>query len=41
MFGISKGQVNTALVALAAFALVAFVQRKVYAVPVVGEYLPK
>ncbi len=31
----------TAGVALAAFAVVAFVQRKVYAVPVVGDYLPK
>ena len=31
----------TAGVALLAFALVAFVQRKVMPVPVVGEYLPK
>lgn len=27
--------------ALVAFALVAFVQRKVVAIPVVGEYLPR
>lgn len=28
-------------VALVAFALVAFIQRKVVAVPVVGQYLPR
>lgn len=31
----------TGAVALLAFALVAFVQRKVMPVPVVGDYLPK
>jgi len=38
---ISKAHLATAAVAIAAFALVAFVQRKVFAVPVVGDYLPK
>lgn len=28
-------------VSLAAFALVAFVQRKVVAIPIVGDFLPK
>lgn len=37
----SKAQINTALIAIAAYAVVAFVQRKVMAVPVVGEFLPK
>lgn len=37
----SKAQLNTALIALAAFAAVAFVQRNVMAVPVVGQYLPR
>jgi len=37
---ISKAHLMTAAVALAAFAAVAFFQRKVYAVPVVGDYLP-
>ena len=32
---------KTALVALAAYALVAFVQRSVMPIPVVGVYLPK
>lgn len=36
----SKAQIHTALIALAAFAAVAFVQRKFMRVPVVGEYLP-
>ena len=36
-----KSALITAGVALAAYALVAFVQRKVMPVPVVGEYLPK
>ncbi len=31
----------TGLAALAAFAVVAFVQRKVMPIPVVGDYLPK
>lgn|GEM_PF-4394248 len=38
---ISKAHLMTGLVALAAFAAVAFVQRKFMAVPVVGEYLPR
>lgn len=33
--------VKIGVTALAAFALVAFVQRKFMAVPVVGEYLPR
>lgn len=37
----NKAHLNTALVALAAFAVVAFVQRSVMAIPVVGDYLPK
>lgn len=37
----SKAHIEIAAVALAAFAIVAFVQRKVIAVPVVGEFLPK
>lgn len=41
MFGIKSSTVNTAIVALAAFALVAFVQRKVVTLPVVGAYLPR
>lgn len=36
----SKAQVNTALIALAAYAVVALVQSKV-AIPFVGTYLPK
>jgi len=35
----SKAQISTALIALAAFAAVALVQSK-YAIPVVGKYLP-
>lgn len=41
MPGITKAHLMTAVVALAAVALVAFVQRKVIAVPVIGDYLPK
>jgi len=37
----TKAHFHTALVALAAYAVVAFVQRSVIAVPVVGDYLPK
>ncbi len=37
----SKAQIMTGVIALAAFALVAVVQRKVIAIPVVGEFLPK
>lgn len=37
----SKAQLHTALIALAAFAAVAFVQQKVMAVPVIGGYLPR
>lgn len=36
----SKSYFVTAAVALAAFAAVAFIQREVFAVPVVGKYLP-
>lgn len=36
-----KEYFHTALIALAAYALVAFVQQKVMALPVVGGYLPK
>jgi len=36
----NKAHLEIAAVALIAFALVAFVQSKVFAVPVVGEYLP-
>jgi len=36
-----KEYLVTAAVALAAFAVVAFVQQKVMAVPVIGGYLPK
>ena len=41
MFGIKNSTINTALVALAAFALVSFVQRKVVTLPVIGAYLPR
>ncbi len=37
----SKAQMQTALVALAAFAIVAYVQRNVVAIPIVGEFLPQ
>jgi hypothetical protein len=37
----SKATINTAIIAVAAVALVAFVQRNVFAVPVVGTYLPR
>ena len=36
----NKATVHTALIALAAFAAVAFIQRSVIAVPVIGAYLP-
>ena len=36
-----KSYLITAGVALAAFAAVSFVQRKVFDVPVVGAYLPR
>lgn len=35
----TKAHMNTALIALAAFAIVAAVQSK-YQIPVVGKYLP-
>jgi len=41
MFGIRKEIWVTAGVALAAFAVIAFIQRSVFAIPVVGAYLPK
>jgi hypothetical protein len=41
MFGISKPVLHTAAIALAAVLIVAFVQRKVFALPVLGDYLPK
>lgn len=37
----SKSTINTALVALAAFMVVAAVQRHVMPIPVVGPYLPQ
>lgn len=37
----NKAQINTALIALAAYAAVAFIQRSVFVVPVVGAYLPR
>ena len=36
-----KAYAKAAGVALVAFALVALIQRKVAAIPVVGEYLPR
>jgi len=36
----NKATVHTALIALAAYAAVAFIQRSVIAVPVIGAYLP-
>lgn len=36
----NKAALHTALIALAAFAAVTYLQKKVYAVPVVGGYLP-
>jgi len=41
MLGIRKEIWVTAGVALAAYVVVAFVQRSVYPIPVVGAYLPK
>ena len=41
MFGIPKSVLMTAGVALAAFVVVAAVQRHVMPLPVVGGYLPK
>ena len=41
MFGIPKHYWQTAAVALAAFIVVAAVQRHVMPVPVIGPYLPK
>jgi len=38
---LSNAKIQTMLYALAAFAAVSFVQRNVFAVPVVGSYLPK
>ncbi len=37
----SKAQVMTGVIALVAFALVAAVQRNGFAIPVLGDYLPK
>ncbi len=37
----SKAQLNTALIALAASAAADVFQRNVMAVPVVGQYLPR
>ena len=36
----SKEVIHTALIALAAFAVVSVIQSKVMKVPVIGEYLP-
>jgi hypothetical protein len=41
MPGLSKATITTALVAIAAVALVTFVQRKGFNIPVVGAFLPK
>lgn len=41
MLGIPAGYWKTAAVALAAFVVVAAVQRHVMQVPVIGVYLPK
>jgi hypothetical protein len=38
---VSKAHLQIAAVALVVYAAVAFVQRKVIAVPVIGDYLPK
>lgn len=37
----SKAHMQIAMVALAAYAVVALVQQKVMTIPVVGAYLPK
>ena len=37
----SKAQINTALIALGAFVVVAAFQKHVMVVPVVGPYLPR
>lgn len=37
----TRAIITTAIVALAAFAVVAFVQRKVLPLPMVGAYLPR
>lgn len=37
----NQAQLKTAAVALIAFALVAYVQRHVMAIPVIGDYLPQ
>lgn len=36
----NKAVIHTALIALAAFAVVAIVQDKVMKIPVIGDYLP-
>ena len=36
----NKPQLMTALIALGAFGLVAFIQRSVMPIPVIGAYLP-
>lgn len=36
----SKEVIQTALIAVAAFAVIAVVQKNMFAIPVVGEYLP-
>lgn len=40
MLGITKTHVAVALAALVAYAIVAFVQREVRPVPMIGKYLP-
>jgi hypothetical protein len=40
MLGLSKAHIATAVTALIAFAVVAFVQSQ-YPIPVVGKYLPR
>jgi hypothetical protein len=34
-------KIQTALIALAGYAVIAYIQREVKVIPVVGEYLPK
>lgn len=36
----NKAMIHTALIALAAFAAIALIQKKVMPIPVVGGYLP-
>lgn len=40
MLGVSKAHIATAVTALIAFAVVAFIQQQ-YPLPVIGKYLPR